>query len=106
MSKTLSQKEKGEYIQLFREFEDAFAWKYEDLKTYDPTIFRHQIPLKEDIKTFIQKQRQLNPMLPPLVQKEVNKLCDAKIIIPFRYSDWVANLVLVINKNGENKGHA
>ena len=50
---------------LFIKFEDAFAWKYEDLKTYDPTIFQHQIPLKEDMKTFIQKQRQHNPILPP-----------------------------------------
>jgi len=55
---------------LFIKFEDAFAWKYEDLKTYDPTIFQHQIPLKEDMKTFIQKQRQQNTMLPPWYKKK------------------------------------
>jgi hypothetical protein len=40
-------------------------------------------------------------MLHPLVQIEVKKLCDAKLIIPVRYLKWVANLVLVRKKNGE-----
>ena len=31
----------------------------------------------------------------------MKKLLDAKIIIPLRYSDWVANLVPVRNKSGE-----
>jgi hypothetical protein len=65
---------------LFKEFKDVFAWRYEDLKTYDPAIFQHQIPLKEDIHPFKKKQRQLNPMLHPLVQTELKKLYDAKIL--------------------------
>ena len=28
-------------------------------------------------------------------------MLDAQIILPLRYSNWVANLVLVRNKNGE-----
>jgi hypothetical protein len=39
-------------------------------------------------------------MLHPLVQVELKKLCDAKIIIS-RYSKWVANLVCFKKKNGE-----
>jgi hypothetical protein len=45
--------------------------------------------------------RQFNPMLLPIIEKEVKKLLDAKIIVPLRYSDWVANLVPVRKKNGE-----
>ena len=37
----------------------------------------------------------------PVIEKEVKKLLDAKIIVPLRYSSWVANLVLVRKKNGE-----
>ena len=37
----------------------------------------------------------------PIIEKEVKKLLDAKIIVPLRYSSWVANLVLVRKKNGE-----
>jgi hypothetical protein len=40
-------------------------------------------------------------MLLPIMEKEVKKLLDAKIIIPLRYSEWVANLVHVRKNNGE-----
>jgi hypothetical protein len=35
------------------------------------------------------------------MEKEVKKLLDAHMIIPFRYSEWIANLVHVRKKNGE-----
>lgn len=37
----------------------------------------------------------------PSIEKEVKKLLQAKIIVPLRYSEWVANLVPVSKKNGE-----
>jgi hypothetical protein len=40
-------------------------------------------------------------MLLPIMEKEVKKMLDANIIIPLRYSEWVANLVPVRKKNGE-----
>jgi hypothetical protein len=40
-------------------------------------------------------------MLMPTMEKEVKKLLDSQIIIPLRYSKWVANLVHVRKKNGE-----
>ena len=36
-----------------------------------------------------------------MIEKEVKKILDAKIIIPLRYSECVANLVHVENKYGE-----
>eukprot|EP00253_Pinus_taeda_P002724 PITA_02724 len=61
----------------------------------------HKIPLKEGIKPLKQKLRQIKPLLLPLVKKEIKKLLNAKIIVPLKYSDWVANLVPVRKKNGE-----
>jgi hypothetical protein len=40
-------------------------------------------------------------MLLSVMEKEVKKLLDEKIIIPLRYSKWVANLVQVRKTNGE-----
>jgi hypothetical protein len=40
-------------------------------------------------------------MLLPIMEKEVKKLFDAQIIIPLRYSEWIANLVLFQKTNGE-----
>ena len=37
----------------------------------------------------------------PLIQSEVKKLLDAKIIFKVRHSEWVSNLVPVRKKSGE-----
>lgn len=42
-------------------------------------------------------------MLFPYMEKELKKLLDAKIIAPFIFYSWVANLVLVRMKNDEIK---
>jgi hypothetical protein len=39
---------------LVREYKDAFAWSYDELKTYDPKVIEHAIPLKKDAKPFRQ----------------------------------------------------
>ena len=36
-----------------------------------------------------------------MIKKEIQKLLNAKIIIPVRYSKWIENLVIVRKKNGE-----
>ena len=78
-----------------------FSWSYEDLKYYDIDIIQHKIPLKENQKPFKQKLRRINPIQMPLVEKEIKKMYDAKIIIPIRYFEWVSNLVPVRKKTGE-----
>ena len=40
----------------------------------------------------------MHPKLEPLIQSEVKKLLDAKIIFKVRHSEWVSNLVLVRKK--------
>ena len=71
------------------------------MRTFDEDVIQHKIPLKENVRPHQQKLRQINPLLMPIMEKEVKKLLDAKIIVPLRYSDWVANLVPVRKKNGE-----
>ena len=101
ISKFLPPKAKVKYKDLLRQYKDVFAWSYDELKTYDTSIIDHRIPLKPGVKPFRQKFRQINPILLPVIEKEVKKLLDAKIIVPLRYSDWVANLVPVRKKNEE-----
>jgi len=80
---------------------DVCAWRYEYLKNYYPSIFQHQNPLTKTEYPFTKKKRYPNPLLPPLIQKDVKNLCDANINIPMRYSTWVPNLVSIKKKNGE-----
>ena len=93
ISKALTAKQRNRYIKLLTEYVDIFAWSYKDLKTYDTSIIQHKIPLKPNVKPFRQKLRRINPALFPVIEKEVKKLLDTKIIVPLRYSSWVANLV-------------
>ncbi len=83
---------------MFKEFRDVFSWRYEDLKEYDTSIIQHTIPIDEKEKPFKQKLRRINPKILPLIEKEVKRPCDAKIIVPLRFSSWDANMVLVRKK--------
>jgi hypothetical protein len=97
----VSKDQRVDYVNILRDFVDAFAWKYEYLITCDTNIMEHKIPLKEEAKPFRKKLKPIDPMLLPIMEREVKKLMDAQIIIPLRFSEWVANLVPVRKKNGE-----
>jgi len=71
LSSSLPPDQKSKYVDLFKEFQDVFAWSYEDLKSYDISVIQHTIPLKPNQKPFKQKLRRINPMLLPLIEKEV-----------------------------------
>jgi hypothetical protein len=101
LSSSLTKEQRVEYTELLREFADVFAWTYKDLKTYDTSVIEHKIPLKGEAKPFRQKLRQINPILFPIMEREVKNLLYAQIIVPLRYSEWVSNLVSVRKKSGE-----
>jgi hypothetical protein len=101
LSRSLTKEQRSEYAGLLRESADVFAWTYEDLKTYNTSVIEYKIPLKREANPFRQKLRQINPMLLPIMEREVKKLLQAQIIVPLRYLEWVANLVPVRKKNGE-----
>jgi len=71
------------------------------LKSYDTSIIQHTIPLKENQKPFKQKLRRINPVLLPLIEKEIKYMYEAGIIAPIRFSEWVSNLVPTMKKIGE-----
>ena len=78
-----------------------FTWPYDDLKSYDKTIFQHIIPLREGANLVKKKIRMMNPKLKPLVKLELEKLKKARIIYPIRHSDWLSNIVIVRKKTME-----
>ena len=84
LSSSLTNEQRAEYTELLKEFTDVFAWAYEDLKTYDTSVIEHKIPLKEESRSFKQKLRQINPMLLPVMEKEVKKL----LVGPSGWPTW------------------
>lgn len=81
ISKNLTLENKERYIKLMKYFFDIFAWSYEDLKVYDTNVFQHMIPVTENEKPFKQKLRRMNPLLLPLIKKEIRNLFEGKIIV-------------------------
>jgi hypothetical protein len=47
-----SEQEKTTFIKFFKEFKDVFSWTYDDLKTFDPNIIQHIIPIKPQTQPF------------------------------------------------------
>ena len=86
---------------MLNKYSNVFAWSYDDLKVYDTSLIRHTIPLKENEKPFKHKLRRVNPLLLPLIEKEIRKLFDAKSIVCLRHSKWLANIVHLGKKNGK-----
>ena len=73
ISQNLTLENKGRYIKLMKEFSDVFVWSYKDLKVYDTSVIQHTIPIIENEKPFKHKLRRVNPLLFPLIEKEIKK---------------------------------
>ena len=90
ISTNLPLESKEKYLYLLKEYSKVFSWKYEDLKVYDILVIHHTIPIKENENPFRQKLRRINPLLLPLIEKEIIKRFDTKIIVSLRHSKWIA----------------
>jgi hypothetical protein len=101
IGKGTTKKERLEILTLVKEFKDTFAWNYDELKAYRGNVIQHAIPLVEGAKPFRQKLRHINPKLAGQIQKELQKMVDAGIIAPIRYSSWMSNLVVVRKKTSD-----
>jgi hypothetical protein len=77
ISKYLPPEMKGKYADLLEQYKDMFSWSYDEMRTYDTTMIEHKIQFKASVKSFRQKLRQINPILLPVVKKEVKKLMDS-----------------------------
>jgi hypothetical protein len=69
ISKYLPPEVKNKYKDLLARYKDIFTWSYEELRTYDTTMIKHNIPLKPGVNPFRQKLKQINPILLPIVGK-------------------------------------
>jgi putative transposase len=53
------------------------------------------------MKPVRKKQIPINPALEEIIRKELEKLLKDGIIFPFKYSEWVSNLVPVRKTTGQ-----
>jgi ribonuclease HI len=58
-----SDEEEMKFSKLLDEFQDVFAWSYEDIHDFNPGLIQHAILIKEGLKPVRKKQRPINPAL-------------------------------------------
>ena len=78
-----------------------FEWTYDDLNNFYPSIIHHNIPLNPDINPYQQKLKKMHRILDPSIKKELDKLLNARIVFPVRYTQWISNFSPVHKKSGE-----
>ncbi|GKF82960.1 hypothetical protein Tco_0244616 [Tanacetum coccineum] len=78
----------------------AIAWKLSDIKGINPEFCTHKILMEEDYEPSVQHQRQVNPKIHDVINKEVEKLLDVGLIYPISDSPWVSPVHCVPKKGG------
>ena len=61
----------------------------------------HHFLIRPEFYPFQQPPRRMSKELELKVNEEIKKLLKAKFIRPTRYAQWLANIVLVLKKNGK-----
>jgi len=99
ISESLSLTEREELKLLVREYIDVFAWNYEDMPGLDPQVAMHRLNIKPDAKPVKQQQCRFRSNIMEAIEAKVHKLIG--FIWEEQHSDWVANIVPFLKKNGK-----
>ena len=96
----LTKDKKQKLIKILIKYKEAIAWLVEALKGISPSIYMHKILLEEHVKTSIEHQRRLNPIMKEVFMKEVLKWLNAWFIYAISDSPWVGPVHVVPKKGG------
>ena len=91
----------AELIETLAKNKDIFAWSASDLKGVSRDIIQHSLDINQKMKLRKQRQRKMSEDIILVAKAEVQRLLDTNIIREVKYSEWLANVVLVLKKNGK-----
>ncbi|CAL9016033.1 unnamed protein product [Prunus brigantina] len=77
---------------------DMFAWSPSDMPDIDPNIIGHRLHVNPACKPVAQKRRNFAPERVTIIEAEIDKLLAAGFIEKVSYSEWLANVVLVLKQ--------
>ncbi|XP_070014056.1 uncharacterized protein [Nicotiana sylvestris] len=97
----LSPSEKEEYTEFLKEYEDIFAWSYDDMNGLSTSIVAHKLPTDPACLPVKQKLRKFKPDMSLKIKKEVTKQVKARVLRVVEYPTWLANVVPVPKKDGK-----
>ena len=90
-----------ELMALLKDYQDIFAWSYQDMPGLSSDIVQHRLPLNPECSSVKQKLRRIKPETSLKIKEEVKKQFDASFLVVAWYPEWVANIVPVPKKDGK-----
>ncbi|GJV91006.1 hypothetical protein Tco_1538819, partial [Tanacetum coccineum] len=97
---TLTEKGRKELCSLLKQNLDIFFWKPADMTGVPRNIAEHRLNIREGYSPVRQKKRGQAPERNKVIQEEVEKLVDVRIMKEFHYHSWLSNPVMVKKHNG------
>jgi ribonuclease HI len=101
ISASLSASERTQLVALLKEYQDIFAWQYNEMPGIDPTLVAHSLNVEPGAKPVVQPMRTFHPEVEAQISQEVQKLLSAGFIKPIQHPRWLSNIVPVKKKNGQ-----
>ena len=100
ISAALTGSEEQKLLGILKKYKEAIAWLIKDLEGISPFICMHKILLNDNVKTSIEHQMRLNPVMKEVVRKEVLKWLNASFIYAISDSSLVSPVHMVPKKGG------
>uniref|UniRef100_A0A2N9GF52 RNA-directed DNA polymerase n=1 Tax=Fagus sylvatica TaxID=28930 RepID=A0A2N9GF52_FAGSY len=101
ISASLSVEERTHLIELLKEYQDVFAWQYDEMPGIDPKLVAHSLNVEPGTRPVVQSMRTFHPEVEAQITQEVKKLLAAGFIKPIQHPRWLSNIVPVKKKNGQ-----
>ena len=86
---------------LLRDYQDIFAWSYQDMPGLSSDIVQHKLPLNPECSSVKQKLRRMKLEMSLKIKDEVKKQFNAGFLAIARYPEWVTNIAPVPKKDGK-----
>lgn len=82
------------------EHHDIFAWSHKEIPGIDNAIIEHHLCVNPDTRKVRQKRMSFSVEKMATISEEVDRLMAAGFIQEAQYLEWLSNVVLVNNPNG------
>lgn len=99
IAKNLTDMQEKRLVRMLRDYKTIIGWTLTDIKGISHSIGMHHILLKENTKPIKEMQRHLNFSMIEVVNAEILKLLDSRVIYPILDGKWVTPIHMVPKKS-------
>jgi hypothetical protein len=101
ISASLSIEERVHLVELLKEYQDVFAWQYDEMPRINLELVVYSLNVELDTRPVVQPMRTFYLEVEAQITQEVKKLLSTGFIKPIQHPWWLSNIVPVKKKNGQ-----